>query len=400
MSGLGSFGVRRSVYLLGPLAAALALVPIAVSIKYTADFGLAYKGGVEAWASGHPERAFPDIWTPTPFLTLVMAAVTRIASEGLGARIFLGVNILLYGALLTVVWHRLHGRVSPRWWWGTLVAAAAFAPAISTIFWLQFNLVALAVALGGFVLIGRNGLLAGLLIGASIAFKPILLLLPLALLLRRETRSAGVWAIAWAAGLSAIGLGFLAWRAGDASLLNPVAYAAAFLAHGRDPSIECVPENYSPVALLCRLGLPAGTPVILGVGVAVLAIGSLLMWWFRDLPGRRWETFAAAGVLSPMLGPIGWSHYQILLAPLLFLLAYQFRAGPVPAWLWANLAVAYLLSELVWDPLESLARTPVPLLVFSYSMGQFAQYFALLTWVRWLYLRRVIHPANEWDGRV
>jgi hypothetical protein len=376
--------VRRSVHLLGPLAAALALVPIAVSVKHTSDFGLAYEGGVEAWASGHPERLFPATWTATPFFTAAIAAVTRLASEEPAARIFLGANILLYGALLMAIWHGLHGRVSSRWWWGTLVAAAVFAPAISTIFWLQFNLVALALALAGFVLIGRNELLAGLLIGASVAFKPILLLLPFALLLRRETRSAAVWAIAGAAGLSAIGLGFLAWRAGDLSLLNPVAYAAGFLAHGRGPTIACVPENYSPVALLCRLGLPTGTPVILGVEVAVLTAGWLLMRRFRDLPGRRWETFAAAGVLSPMLGPIGWSHYQILLGPLLLLLAYQFQAGSAPAWLWVSLGVAYILSELVWDPLESFAQTPVPVVVFSYLMSQFAQYFALLTWVRWL----------------
>jgi len=44
--------------------------------------------------------------------------------------------------------------------------------------------------------------------------------------------------------------------------------------------------------------------------------------------------------------------------------------------------------ELVWDPLESLARTPVPIVVVSYTIGQFAQYVLLLVWVRWLLLRR------------
>jgi hypothetical protein len=377
---------------LAPLGAALALIPFAVSIRYTADFGLAYHGGLEAWASGHPERLFS--WFSTPFLALVMAVVTRIAAEDVAARVFLGANLVLWGGLLVAVWSRLYGRVPIFWWWGTLVAAGAFSPGISTIFWLSFNLVAFVLALCGFVLIGRHDRLAGLLIGASLALKPILVLLPLALLLRRESRSAGVWAIAAAAGLSAGGLGFLAWRAGDWSVLNPVAYLAAFVAKGNGPLVACVIQNYSPVAFLCRLGIPTPAAVTLGLAAVACAVG----WWltrrFRNSSGRAWELFAAACLLSPLVGPIEWATYQLLFGPLMLLLAYQFWAERAPARLWAYLVAAFLMTELVWDPLESLARISVPVLVFSYSLGQFAQYLLLLLWFQWLRMRsREVPPA-------
>ena len=113
--------------LLAPIAAAAGLIPFAVSIHYTADFGLAYHGGLEAWASGHPERLFS--WFSTPFLALVMAVITRAASEDVAARVFLVANLVLWGGLLVAVWSRLYGRVPKLWWWGTLVAAGAFSPA-------------------------------------------------------------------------------------------------------------------------------------------------------------------------------------------------------------------------------------------------------------------------------
>jgi hypothetical protein len=376
----------RPLHLLAPLVAALVLIPFAVSIRYTADFGLAYHGGAEAWTSGHPERVFS--WFSTPFLALVMAVVTRVAAERAGAFVFLGLNLLLWGGLLLAVWRRLYGRVPPAWWWGTLVAAAVFSPGISSIFWLTFNLVAFVLALSGFVLIGRHDRLAGLLIGTSLAVKPILLLVPLALLLRRQSRSVGLWSIAAAAALSAAGLGFLAWRAGDLSAADPVAYLAAFAAKGRGPLAACVVQNYSPVAFLCRLGLPISPVVTLAIAAAVGSIGWLLVQRFRYAGGRGWELFAAACLLSPMLGPIEWQSYQLLFAPLMLLLAYRFWSERAPTRLWVYLVATFLLTELVWDPFESLAGAPVVVLVVSYSLGQFAQYLLILLWFEWLRLRQ------------
>lgn len=372
----------RQIHLVAPLVAALVLIPLVVSIRYTADFGLAYHGGAEAWASGHPERVFS--WFSTPFLALAMALITRVVSEEAGAHVFLGANLVLWGVLLLAVWSRLYGRVPSRIWWGTLVAAAVFSPGVSSIFWLTFNLVAFGLALGGFVLIGRRDRLAGLLIGLSLAIKPILLLVPLVLLLRRESRSAGLWSIAAAAGLSVAGLVFLAWRAGDWSAADPVAYLAAFAARGRGPLTACVVQNYSPIAFLCRMGIPTPTAVTLGIAAAVGVIG----WLLAQRLHRGWELFALGCLLSPMVGPIEWASYQLLFAPLMLLLAYQLWAEKGPRRMWVYLAAAFLMTELVWDPLESLARAPVVVLVVSYSVGQFAQYALILLWFWWLRLRR------------
>lgn len=377
---------------LAPLLPAILIAPLAFAIHYTADFGLAYQGGVEAWNSGHPQRLLT--WTATPFLAVVMAAVSRVASVDVAARAFMAVDLIVWGVLMAAVWGRLRDRVPSRFWWTTLVAAAIFAPAISTIFWLQPNLIVFGLALGGFVLVGRRDLPAGLLIGLSVALKPIVVLVPLALLLRRQTRPSGVWAIATTAVLSFAGLGFLAWRAGDPSLLNPFDYLAGFLGKGRGPIAACVPENYSPVALLCRLGLPPSILVTVAVAAALLLIGWLLIRYLPDWPQSRWEIFAVACLVSGMLGPIDWAHYGVLMAPLFLLLAYQLWRGHAPPPLWIGLGLAFLLAELVWDPLESLAQAPVAVVVVSYSAGQFSQYVLLLTWVRWRQLRPTLASSG------
>ena len=377
---------------LAPFLPAILLAPLAFAIHYTADFGLAYQGGVEAWNSGHPQRLLT--WTATPFLAVVMASITRASSVDVAAPAFMAIDLIVWGALLAAVWSRMPDRVPPRFWWSTLVAAALFAPAISTIFWLQPNLIVFGLALAGFVLVGRRDPLGGFLIGLSIALKPIVILLPLALLLRRQTREAGIWAIATTAVLSFAGLGFLAWRAADPSVLNPIDYLAGFLSKGRGPIAACVPENYSPVALLCRLGVEPSTSVTIAVAAAVLVIGWLLLRCLPDSPEARWELFAVACLLSGMLGPIDWASYGVLMAPLFFLLAYQFWRESAPPPLWIGLGLAFLLAELVWDPLESLAQTPVPVVVFSYTAGQFSQYVLLLVWIRWRQLR----PIAVWSS--
>ncbi|HKW69163.1 MAG TPA: glycosyltransferase family 87 protein [Candidatus Dormibacteraeota bacterium] len=379
------------------LAVAVPVVLLLLAIlfvPYTADFGLAYQAGVEAWNSGHPQRLLT--WTGTPFYALVMALVTRWASIEGGARLFMAIEVVAWGGMLRQVWSQLSDRVSARFWWTTLAAAVFFAPAIQTIFWLQPNLIVFGLALLGYayLVLRRRDTLGGVLIGISVAVKPILLLLPLALLLRRQTRAAGLTAIATTVVSSFAGLAFLAWRAGDPAVLNPIDYLAGFLGKGRGPIAACVPENYSPVALLCRLGAEPSTALVVGVAGAVLVIGWLLI---RDLPDStesQWAIFAAACLLSGMLGPIDWASYGVLMAPLFLLLAYQFWLEGAPPPLWIGLGLAYLLADLVWDPLESLAQTPVPIVVFSYSAGQFSQYVLLLVWIRW----RILRPAVAWQS--
>lgn len=69
-----------------------------------------------------------------------------------------------------------------------------------------------------------------------------------------------------------------------------------------------------------------------------------------------------------MLGPIEWASYQLLFAPLMLLLAYQFWAERAPTRMWVYLAAAFVMTEMVWDPFESLAGAPAVVLVVSYSI--------------------------------
>jgi len=177
------------------------------------------------------------------------------------------------------------------------------------------------------------------------------------------------------------------------AVLNPFDYLAGFLSKGRGPIAACVVENYSPVAVLCRLGLAPSVGITLAVGMVIVVIGWLLL---RDLPMTkvtRWQVFAASCLLSGMLGPIDWASYGILMAPLFLVLAYEFWRESAPPPFWIGLGLAYLLAELVWDPLESLAQAPVAVVVVSYSAGQFSQYVVLLLWIRW----RQIQSRAGWS---
>lgn len=378
-----------SLYLLAPVAVVLALVPVAVLalvpvpvlINNPMDFELAYRVGQQAWSSGRPEHI--PTWTGTPFYAMVMGVISRAWPLGVAATGMLIINLLARGGLLLAVWNRLRGL--PRmWWWATLIAAAVLAPGIATVFWMQPNVILLALSLAGVALIGRHDRAGGFLVGLAFAIKPVLVLVPFALLLRRETRRAGLWSFAVGALLSALGLGFLAWRAGDPSVGSPIAYAGRFVSVVGRPEFVCVIQNYSPTALLCRFGIPSSTALTIFLTAAVLSVGWLLVRQFRQEQDVRWEMFAAASILSPMLGPIGWAHYQVLLAPLMLLLAYQFWAERAPVFLWFNLGAVFLMTMLIWDPLESLLNVPVALLVVTYTIGQFAQYFLLLLWFQWM----------------
>lgn len=379
-------GTNWPIRFILPALPAIALLPLAMSIRYTADFGLFYQGGIVVWETGRPQLLTD--WTQMPFFAVPFALLTRMAPVQAAARGFMLLNLAICSALMAAVWSRLYGRVRTRWWWCSLMAAAAFAPLISTIFWLQVNLLVLATALGGFVLVGRHDRWGALLIGSSVAFKPILILLPFVLLVRRGTRAAGLASIGVAGGMTLGGLAFLAWRGHDAALLNPVPYFLEFLRIGGGSAFGCVPENYSPLALVCRLGLPASGALPYLVAAMVLAACWLLIGRTPQESGDRWEAFAAAGLLSPMVGPIDWSHYGVLSAPMFLWLGHRFWTQGAPRRLWAGLAIAYLLMELTWDPLESLAGVPATLLVVSYSLGQFGQYVLLFTWGRWKLLAR------------
>jgi hypothetical protein len=358
------------------------------------DLGLAYRGGVEAWQSGHPEIL--RTWMSTSFLAMVMAVATRFVTEGLAVKLLTSLNLMLLAGVLAVVWGRLRHEVTAVFWWLTLAMAAFFAPVVSTLFYKQFNLIAFALALGGFALIRSGHSVPGsALTGLSICIKPVAILLPFALLLRRDTRRSGLWILAWIAFMTAMAQGFLAIRAHDTAVLAPF-HALTNFSERTDHWIRHS-DNFSPIGMLYRLAGPGPHPGLrVLVTVAVLLLGAAANDVIRDQKGTSWELFSFACLLSVMVGPISWTHYQLFLAPMFLLLAYRFsrEGASVPRWI--LLVLPYLLADLTTRPLATVPGALVytitgvqetfPDILSVLAISQFAQYFLLASAWSWFSL--------------
>jgi hypothetical protein len=90
-----------------------------------------------------------------------------------------------------------------------------------------------------------------------------------------------------------------------------------------------------------------------------------------------------------MVSPLAWSHYQIMLAPLLVVLVVDFAHRRPAAAVWLTAVVGYLLCELVWRPNGTLpgalahmfSNAPAETLTTEYAIfayAAWAQYFLLL----------------------
>lgn len=367
---------------------------IGLQIPLTYDVGLAYQGGQVAWQTGHPESL--ATWISTPFLAMVMAFVSQVVTVKAAATLATVINCTLFLAAATVTWTALRGRVAVWFWWITLLAFVGFAPIASSIFWVQFNIIALALAAAGYFLVGRRPWAAGLLVALSIGIKPLVILLPLALLWRRDTRRSGVWSLAWGAGLLVASQVFLAARAHDWHVLSPLTQLTSFSYRSLPTTYEwaCDPENFSPLSLWCRLsGSDFWSVKRLLITAAVLAVTVLAAHLISRRPGKSWTIFGFVCLLSPMLSPLAWSHYQILLAPLFLVLEYEYATAGADLVDWAALASAYALAELSWRPFGTapgLLRTlltgkpeSVPILINVFTMAALAQFVLLAAAFIW-----------------
>jgi hypothetical protein len=324
---------------------------VALRSQASYDLGLAYNGGIVAWRTGHPERLAS--WIGTPFLAMVMAFTSRVVSGRTATLLLTLVNLLLLWGGVAIAWTALRTRLPRRLWWLTLFGAAVFAPALSSLWWKQLNIVVLALAVGAFAAIRRrrDGL-AGAAVALSLLLKPILVLLPVFLLLGKQTRRAGVLGAGWGLGLLAVSQGFLALRAHSLGALSPLAAYRNFSAKSLPTNIwSCHPENFSPQSALCRVvGADYWDLQRVLVAGAVLAVVALYVHALWSRPSTSWSWFAGACLLSPMVGPIAWSHYQILLAPMFVLLVVELHRTRAPAVKWALLGAGFVLAELVWRP--------------------------------------------------
>ncbi|UTI65060.1 DUF2029 domain-containing protein [Paraconexibacter antarcticus] len=354
----------------------------------TLDVGLAYQGGQVALATGHPERL--GTWISTPFLAVVMAGVSKTVTVGTAANLVTVANLGVVVALLAGVWRGLLGALPPWAWRLSLVAMAGFGPMVSSVWWNQLNLLALGLAVAGFALVGRErDVLGAVAISLSLAVKPLVVLLPLALLVKRDTRRAGLLVLLITVGVMLVSQGVLAIWAGDAGALDPLPALRNFSHKALPANIwACQYENFSPSSTLCRLSGGDNWNYIRGVSLAGVGLLALL---FADLlrhaAGRAWEWFAVAVALSPMVSPIAWSHYQVLLAPLLVVLFVRFLGERERLSTWGFLLAAYALTMLVWQPYGTLPgklgellagndRTQQQLIAAA-GVAQFAQYVLL-----------------------
>jgi hypothetical protein len=219
----------------------------AFSEPLTADLGLAYQAGQVAWSTGHPEHLYS--WDGMPFLAAVMALVSQLVTVRAAADLLTGLNLILVLVVSGLVLRRLKGVLSYGWWWVAAFALLSFGPMMSSVWWKQINLIAVAAALAGFEQLRRGRPRGGAaLMGLSIAIKPLFFLLPFLLLSRRRTRRWGAASLAWVVGLNLAAQAFLATRAHDLGALNPWPALQNFndKVQPRYPW-ACNGENFAPV---------------------------------------------------------------------------------------------------------------------------------------------------------
>jgi hypothetical protein len=376
------------------------------------DTAAAWEAGRIAWVSGHPEIL--GTWTGMPFLAAVFALLSNVLGVHGSGQLITVLNVTAAVAASVVVLRRMRPLMSPLSWWIAAYGVVSFVPLMSSIWWKQFNVIALALGLLGFELLRRQRLhRAAAVIGISIAIKPMVVLLPFVLLARRHTRRAGAEALAWIIGLNVAAQVFIATRAHDVvSTMNPFSGIQNFL-HKATPNLFlCHPVNFSPGSLLCRTigGMQYWTLQRIAVWCGLLLMGA---WVVRGLRGRSilsWECFAFSCALSAMLSPFEWTHYQVMLAPLFLLLLFRFAREGAGTGEWAGLALAFVLASLVWEPYGTLAgtiqriaggarETYNPLsgahgLTFQEGISQFAQYILVVTGTLWYASRRQTPSAG------
>jgi uncharacterized membrane protein len=325
------------------------IVARAFSDPSARDFATYYHGAELGWTTGNPWREV--YWLQLPAIVLVFGPLTQVMSRSAGAWLVTLVNLIAAVGLAAAALWWLYARCA-RWFsWLVVIALVGWGALAGAIWWKQLNLLVLALALVGFVVSERRPWLAGVLIGVSIALKPLALLLPVFLLFHRETRRAAIVAIGSAAAVTFGGLVVVALGGGS---ISPFTYYRTF----DDRTVEsfaCNRVNASPTGFACRvMGVENFdvTRFLVLCGIAVLV--ALALGLLRDTSGTSLVVFAWACLLSPMAAPLEWAHYSVMLAPMFLVLAAQAWQERTRLELWFGLFVAYALSQIVWNPARSL----------------------------------------------
>lgn len=204
----------------------------------------------------------------------------------------------------------------------------------------------------GFLLAERRGrvVLAGVLLGISLALKPVLVLLLLLPLLRRGWRTLG-WAISLPLALNVLGLALVPVPSDFFDVTVPN------LLHAREL------YNHSLWAFGAYLGAPGWS--VLAARLLVLALAGVAVWRLRSLEDvvLRLTTSYGVLVLATFLGnSLSQAYYSLILVPVLLTAV---RAGSALRWPVAWVAI-YLFATLdSW-------RIPVPPgWAMPYGLGRF-----------------------------
>lgn len=217
----------------------------------------------------------------------------------------------------------------------------------------------LLLALGaGFLLAERRGrvVLAGVLLGLSLALKPVLVLLLLLPLLRRGWRTLG-WAISLPVALNVLGLALVPVPSDFFDVTVPNLLQAREL------------WNHSLWAFGAYLGAPGWS--VLGARVLVLVLAGVAVWRLRLLDDAVLRLTTSYGVLvlaTFLASSLSQAYYSLILVPVLLTVV---RAGSalrspvawVAVYLFATLDSWRIPVPAGWDMHYGFGRFPVGWLV-------------------------------------
>ncbi|MFJ5551131.1 glycosyltransferase family 87 protein [Streptomyces sp. NPDC093225] len=343
--GEGAFGawLLRPAPPIWQLAAAGVLVAVAVSVSVrTADGGMDNAIVVRAadalldGRSPYADKRF--LYFPSAVLMAVPEALVPVGVQRVlvppGTSALLAVG---WWAALRIFSVPLRSRFGVL---GLAVLAAAYQPYANLVLlgnWTCLSAAALPLAL----LAAHRGrwVRAGLIVGAAVAAKPMLV--PVGLLFVFARRWRGLAAVV----LVPLGASLL----GAALMPRPSLFFTGtlpFLLRGQDSF--ALPWDASPVAVLPRLGVPQPAAVAVAGLLAAAGLGCAWRRWRRadEGPQRLVETACMVMLAAFLVSRPSFDHYLLVVLPLL--LASGVRDGSMPRSPWFWLALVPQTAGIPW----------------------------------------------------
>jgi arabinofuranan 3-O-arabinosyltransferase len=300
-----------------------------------------------AWLDGGSPYADPHfLYLPSA----VLAAVPQALLPPYALRVLVPLTVT---ALLVTGWAcalRVHGipgrsRLAVL---GLTALALGFAPFGHLVTLGNWTVTAAAALPLALLLASRERwVAAGVVIGAAVALKP--LLAPVALLFLFARRWRGLAAVALVPAVAS----------GGAALLMPdpagfVTRTLPFLLRGHDGFVRRY--EASPVAVLPRVGVPAGAAALLAFAAAGAGVWCAYRRWRRADPGplRLVETAVLLMLSAFLVSRPSYDHYLLVAVPLL--LAGLPFSGAVARTPWFWLALVPQVPGFSWPWLEPVTR--------------------------------------------